>query len=1803
MALPNPPPGYVLEGAAPTQSTPPAPPPGFVPETEVPSAEQTLGLLKSIERGLPTEEQAQRLQGGAQLLEANRRANVTTYGTDDPKQIEEIQAQRRTNATVASVPRVLRPLALGGLQSATSTMSTLQRPLDAVFGTNVADELNREVGRISQAQLQLGDSYLERMGTGIVNSMADMLTMTLLPGAGASGAGGIGALQKIKNSRSLIAGFTAKGINSAVTTGRDAGLTGTALASYAASHGAMEGLFMAAATAAGMPGIEALPFAKNLSQGLVRRLGTGIMEELPEELLTTIYQTAIDGISGVDPKARENLPQALLDTIIQTVGTVGLANTVAGRARQPETAQPVQTAQPTTPWQPGPPQPEPVLSPANVPEGPTVAPEAQTPGSGELQPIAQPVETPTTPAETPVPTAPAELPGALAEAKLRYRVTDGGTSKGVTVVFDDPAERAVYVASQPRKGKLQKLASDYLIAQGFTPERIAQEGQALRERIKQQATGFTGEELRIGKQTPVAPVATEPAATPAPVEEKPVPPVAPAVPVAEGERPTPPAAAPTPAAAPQAEAKLPPELAGAKPRYAIGQKSYLPSFSSDIDKALFITGQVSKSARDADYRAFLEAQGLNDQDIARGGVEVRAKLREMAKDDSLRNTPVPKVWGAEQAAVQAAQTETRQEKLPGVDETVAALDAAKRYDVGLQVVKKLDPAQDRIRKAFLKRGTRIVFFEGSNALGFRMKRHPQFLFVRADQSFGEWRKTVLHEFVHELHDSRPALFKELMDAIPTEDRKRIIAWYDSVFAERTGNQAYAVHEEGVTTPVGEIAVDERVWQAMLGEKPDLRTRLREFFDQFLRKLGLLKTDKIVIDEARGVEILKTDRLVNAAIKSLRATFEIPIGSVSATVQKGETQQAPTSGIQKLDKAIQTGKEIAGEGPVSKRPVEPRKPGVEGLDQTIEEVRAMLAEDLGVQHSVRGSLRERGDLPAEVAALNAERIGSIASESKRAEFALKGVIDAVKQDYGKHPRNLPPSEVQKLDDYLKGKPVTLSPGVATALDTMRQHVDTQTKRLITSTLIDPGLAKILGDNLGQYLNRSYRVFDDPKWLQKIPFHVLSDATVFIEAQLRAQGRPVAQAQTIVEEMLQDWKQGGVDTLFKKEAVLGSKRLTILKGRQEIAPEIRALMGEYTNPFTNYSKTIAKQATLLANQTFLENVKNVGLNNWLFTDDTAKSGFTTRIAAPESSAMAPLNGLRTSPEIAEAFLAFNKNKQMQGWAQALLAVNYIAKSAKTVYSGMTQARNLLGQPLFALASGHFRIEKGLEAFKAMKTELTNRGPQAMQDYIARLHELGILGNNVNANELMADLRDMGIQDTDLYSESGFLPAVKRGLKRTLLDAPQGLYRVSDAIGKVYGFENEVKRQKAINPSATQDQVETIAAERVLNTYPSYSKVPPAVQAFRRQPFIGPFVAFWYESIRTIGNSMIYGYQDLVQGKNAAQKRAGAERLVGTLLAVGGPIAAAAITAMRLGMSDDDEEAFREFQPEWSKGNVFAFLDRDDKGVIKYMDMSALNPYSTLTDPINSIIAGQGEPLDRMTEAAGEFIRPMTSDQIFTKVMAETYTNRKKDTGGRVYNPEDSLQNQWADRLAHVFSALEPGTLTRIRRRILPGLRGEETSFGEKIMPGEEIAAEATGLKMRSFNFASGLGFQGRRFTEASNDISNLFLSELNRPGSKDETIVDAYRDSEARRFEKWNDLHRKVNAARRSGLDTRELYQALVQGGVGPETAKAVIQGVYKPYDITSPAVKAAFRTKKGKIPLRELVPIYQSSVSRKLGEGE
>jgi hypothetical protein len=915
-------------------------------------------------------------------------------------------------------------------------------------------------------------------------------------------------------------------------------------------------------------------------------------------------------------------------------------------------------------------------------------------------------------------------------------------------------------------------------------------------------------------------------------------------------------------------------------------------------------------------------------------------------------------------------------------------------------------------------------------------------------------------------------------------------------------------------------------------------------------------------------------------------------------------------------------------------------------------KAAAIRERGLIDWAKSKFRARGDLPQEVFELNELRQASIGAEQTRLKHLEADLDRAINVEY-KSKFNMPADVRNTLNRALHGGrhiaklPLRLQAPVIA----LRARIDELSVQLLDSGMVDGPLKATLEKRLGSYVHRSYRISDEgEKWLKVIPRQAYDSAIAWTRDNMirnrafgrldaaeeawrkeqesgaaQAGGEPaIMPARDMFDYASEDairreiakaeeeitWQQAEshlLNFLFERALKpdqrsspppalkIGQKDLSIFMRRTNVAPEIRAVMGEYEDAEVNAAKTITKQSMLLANETFLRKVRNAGMGVYLFEPGDAPIGFNAKIAAEGSQVLAPLNGLFTAPEIVEAFEALDKSKEVDHWFwTGLMAVNAFAKTMKTVGSVMTQSRNLLGQPFFHALSGHFNLSRYGAGLRAVLTDWGRMRSSEQRERLYHYVELGLLHNSAIAEELRNVMSDAGLRLNQQYAPAK--TRIRKFLRvwRPALNAPIALYEASDSLGKIVGFENEAARQRRVHPDWTTEQVEREAVTRVLNTYPTYSRVSKFFQQARRQPFFGPFVAFNYEALRTLWHSARYAALDL-RSDNKAQRLAGAERLAGLSLALGSGAVLALASRLMLGLSPDDDKDFRRFLPDWSRSSTMIMLSRNLKdGRASAFDLSSYNPYNTFTDSFSELMmAAWTFDASHVKNAAKEILDPWVSEQLFFSRLMDVRSN-KTQTGQRVYNPEDSPTRQAASIGKYVGMALLPGTVERIFRKIIPALRGQTTPYGQKLDPAVEITAELTGARVTNIDYRQALQFKMRNFIRASHDVTTQFTNPLTSMSPiSPQSVLDDYLYQEGRRMKLWRETYDTVRAARRQGVPDHEIVPILDAAGWSRANAVALARARYEPYSLWSrtgtagSALERARQIDPKRVPVKEL----------------
>lgn len=807
--------------------------------------------------------------------------------------------------------------------------------------------------------------------------------------------------------------------------------------------------------------------------------------------------------------------------------------------------------------------------------------------------------------------------------------------------------------------------------------------------------------------------------------------------------------------------------------------------------------------------------------------------------------------------------------------------------------------------------------------------------------------------------------------------------------------------------------------------------------------------------------------------------------------------------------------------------------------------------------LRRELTSRGHLPEEVYQARVQRDGRVAAIEQAMKFTLKDLDAAVRAVHGGWAA-IPVAEQAHINEVLGGRqPVSgLDARLQRPVEEMRRQVDILSRRLVREGVVGGDLAAAVAGNVGFYLNRSYRKFDDPAWFKKVDPAVVARAESFIRAELKAEAPllPVDEARVkgLVEYLLTKDLEGP-EALFTKGG--DRKDLKVLTKRKEIAPEIRDLLGEYHDPRVNYARSVAKMAQILETHRYLTETRAAGMGKFLHPEP--RPGFAERLAAEGSKALAPLDGLYTSPEIAAAFRrAFDERGPSNPAWKAFLALNGWTKTAKTVLHPITQVRNFVANFGFLVANGHYHaVDGGAAVLQAMKAEF-GRGDAAARDYLTRLARRGIVGESIAAGEIREALQQAGVKMTGIeqWTEGRIAKAAKLPYR-----AAVRLYRLNDEIFKIYAYENEVARWREALPQAPLEQVEKIAAERVQNTLPTYSRVPHAAQFIRRVALLGSFVGFPAEVVRTGYHTIRYAATDL-RSNNPAVRAMGARRLAGIGVAATIFPAASMVSRWVNNVDDKDEKDVRLFLPEWTKNSQLLYTGPNKEGRYSLVDLSYLDPWAYLRKPALAAMRGENWE-DALSAASWEAASPFLSEGVLAKVLLDLPRNRD-DQGRPIYDVQAGPIDRSLQMLEHVWQAVEPGFITQAGRMVRAA-NGEVSQTGRAYNLSDELQAIMTGARSQSTDISTAHYHQVGRYAGEMNLATITYHRVRDRQGADPAEVAKARAAYEATRTKLAERLSLSTQAAQRLGVSQSQILANLKASGLSKAEVVTALTGMVFP----------------------------------------
>ena len=908
-------------------------------------------------------------------------------------------------------------------------------------------------------------------------------------------------------------------------------------------------------------------------------------------------------------------------------------------------------------------------------------------------------------------------------------------------------------------------------------------------------------------------------------------------------------------------------------------------------------------------------------------------------------------------------------------------------------------------KEFVKSGKKV------RPEGFRIGRIVAGAVGEAGRDIKDFASTVAPK-------TTEAIGSAVSEAIPDKAEKNITAFFDPYMGEGLGAEVdRALADIGsYLVPGGVVAKGITKGSKLIKIGKGIGPKAAK-----LRKMGRL--GKYAVAGSVGATIAESDiqneNLINVITN---AAYELGFDKMGGTLEKLAADPDDTKSKQYFDAFINNAL-LAGiipAGSVLTKPltrqkaiekIVKRKKKVEKKTLQVDSTPTNLFGKIG-RGLARGFRADRG-----TDAFTLEKILMRERAGKKALEEIEGLTQDLQRAVGKSGVNKSVVEenIQKVLELRDADALrflkTNAPEVAEIVNKMTNNLKLMRRKIakkVTNEKLDaiynPVKKKV-------YLNRSYRIYDDPNFskdIKDVPAHVRKGVEDF----LRKQGIPEDKIEEGIKKLLARGKKGDTDfkfaDVFSGKTNWGSGTSKTYKKRTKLAkesPEVRALWGEIKDPYKNYAKTYEKLSQIESEFSFVNDMaeyfRKSGLG--LTEEQMLKKGIIgnlddykledigkealgkvfgktrvegdlipvadkktgkLKIIKKAPQVLNPLENLYVNPEYKKFIqegtdILAPTNTLMKNW----MRYKVTSQTAKTVYNPSTHGRNVLGNAILMIANGMNPLSKGKDSFKAAYKKLTGRTNEELGKRIGRYQELDIVDSGVNQETLRKAAGDVFNYESNKVIDKLGRAATGKG-KGNPLKFTQNLYQVEDDFFKIMHFEKTLDDLKRIFPKGTPiDVIEKEAARRTRELMPNYGLVGKKLKELRYLP-VGDFIAFPAEMIRVSYNLGRRTLKDIT-GKTADElgiknkeardelKNMGYRRLAGITMAGTAGEQIMGYTANRLGLTKEEIQAAENLGPSYERGSPKIFLsgvnkDKNNHYGIDYINMGPIDPFNYLKAP---------------------------------------------------------------------------------------------------------------------------------------------------------------------------------------------------------------------------------------------------------------
>ena len=619
--------------------------------------------------------------------------------------------------------------------------------------------------------------------------------------------------------------------------------------------------------------------------------------------------------------------------------------------------------------------------------------------------------------------------------------------------------------------------------------------------------------------------------------------------------------------------------------------------------------------------------------------------------------------------------------------------------------------------------------------------------------------------------------------------------------------------------------------------------------------------------------------------------------------------------------------------------------------------------------------------------------------------------------------------------------------------MRNEIDTLSRSINNNFVVDSKMKAAIDKNIGTYLNRSYRAFDEKGTYKvgKLDARDRNNARNYLMSKGMSPAVADANLKRLVEQTDDDKFLGTFFDIIKPKGAGTSS--APLKSKKDLPPEIRAVLGPVNDPFKNFSNTLEKLSVIQAEYDFLESVaRHMKTNKLAYGKGLAPTGATQNLGdidrkvrgisqlIKDGKLKNPLEGLYADKYYrdfiregldTDGFWGSSDNS----FLRAFLKLKSVSQISKTVGSPVTHGRNMFGNAMILTANGMVPNWKGLtEGWKQISRVFKNPNSREATEQLAKYQKHGIVDSGISANII----RKTAIDSLKNKTPSTWMTKIMKG---TGAEKAFKLYQAEDDIFKIMHFEKTLKFLKRAHPTMDIADVERLAAQRTRDLMPNYNLVPKAFKKLRGAP-VGDFLAFPAEMTRISKNLLKYTMQDMVSG-NAVLTGEGMKKLAGLgVVGVAGD-AAQNYTANLFGISPDQDQAFNKLFPVYAKDTAKIYLspfyvDNRGHGVLEYVNLGPADPFEYLKTAARKAFRladkyyeyGESPSGQEIWNTSLELMDQVMGPYLGSSMITDSLLNIV-DAGGKVDTTND-FEKYIMNSGVEIGKLFEPGVIKLLRNR---------------------------------------------------------------------------------------------------------------------------------------------------------------------------